>query len=220
MNLSALRQHVRDLTGVFSTDVVSDTLINMWINEAYNEVARDREWDWLEQSYTAAVPAFAAGAHTINLSNGTRRVITAYLVNTNGSVEEMVNTPTLDSVEDDSPKVYYDVNFSGVFRFAPEQTLDHTVRIRYSAANVNLATNTDVPTFDAQFHTILAYRAAVKVLQFVSDDTPRSEYYLNEYAALLSGMYSLYELDHDYRTFQLGEDGVNTRKYFPWFKPA
>lgn len=220
MNLSALRQHVRDLTGVYSTDVVSDTLVNLWINEAYNEVARDRDWDWLEQSYTAAVPAPVSGVHTINLANGTRRIITAYLVNTNGSVEEMVNTPTLDSVEDDSPKVYYDVNFSGVFRFTPEQPLDYTVRIRYSAANVSLSSDSDVPAFDEQFHAIVAYRAAVKVLQFVSDDTPRSEYYLNEYASLLAGMYSLYELDHDYRTFQLGEDGVNTRKYFPWFKPA
>lgn len=220
MNLSDLRQHVRDLTGVYSSDVVSDALINRWINESYNEVSRERDWDWLESSYSATVPAAVAGVHTVNLANGSRRVISAYIVNSNGSVEEMINTPNFDHVEPDTPKVYYDVNFSGVFQFTPEQPDDYTVKVHYSQAGVELATDTDVPAFDAQFHSLLAYRAAVSVLQFLSDDTKRSEFFMSEYSSLMSGMYSLYELDHDSRTFQLGEDGVNTRKYFPWFKPA
>jgi hypothetical protein len=131
----------------------------------------------------------------------------------------MVQVPELDHIERDDPKVAYDVNFSGVFSFTPEQRTDLTVKIRYTRTNVSLATNTDVPSFDEQFHVMLSYRAAVKVLQFLSDDTPRSETFLNEYAILLSGMYDLYELDHDSRTFQLGENGLNTRKYFPWFRP-
>jgi len=219
MNLSALRQHVRDLTGVYSSDVVSDTLINTWVNEAYNEVARERDWDWLEQTHSGLVPAPVAGIHTINLTNGTRRVLSAYLINDNGQVEEMSQVPELDHIENDDPKVSYDVNFSGVFRFTPEQRTDLTVKIRYTRTNVNLATNTDVPSFDEQFHVMLAYRAAVKVLQFLSDDTQRAETFLNEYGVLLAGMYDLYELDHDSRTFQLGENGLNTRKYFPWFRP-
>ena len=220
MNLAALRQHVRDLTGVFSTDVVSDTLITTWLNESYNEVARDRDWDWLESTYTVAMPAAVNGIHTINLPNGTRRVLSAYIVGSNGDVEEMIGTSELDHVEPEDAQLKYDVNFSGVFRFAPEQESPKTIKVRYTIVNVNLATNTDVPAFAEQFHAILAYRAAVKVLQFLSDDTNRSDYYLSEYASLLSGMYSLYELDHDYRTFQIGVDGVDTRKYFPWFRPS
>lgn len=220
MNLAALRLHVRDLTGVFSTDVVSDTLLTTWINESYNEVARERDWDWLESTYVVAMPAAVSGVHTINLPNGTRRVVSAYLVGDNGAVEEIIGTSELDHVEPNDTKVKYDVNFSGVFRFAPEQVAPKTVKVRYSVANVNLSTNTDVPVFAEQFHAMLAYRAAVKVLQFLSDDTNRSEYFISEYGSMLDGMFNLYELDHDSRTFQMGEDGVETRKYFPWFRPA
>jgi hypothetical protein len=33
-------------------------------------------------------------------------------------------------------------------------------------------------------------------------------------------MYAMYELVHDNRPFQMGEDGVQTRRYYPWFRPA
>lgn len=219
MNRSALTQHVRDLTGIYSTDVVSDSLIYTWLNEAYGEIARERDWDWLETSYSGNVPAAVDGIHTINLTNGTRRVISAYLIGTNGEVTEMVQVPTLDDIEPDESRPKYDVNFSGVFKFAPEQDVNKTVRIRYSRTSVDLTTGTDEPVFDSQFHVALAYRAAVKVLAFVSDDTDRSEFYLAEYQNLLLGMYGLYELDHDYRTFQMGQDGIESRKFFPWFRP-
>lgn len=221
MNRNALTTHVRDLTGIYSTDVVSDTLIHVWLNEAYNEMARERDWDWLELTFDGALPAAVSGTHTINLPYGTRRVLSAYLVGSNGYVEEMVQLPELDSVETYDIGVKYDVNFSGVMRIRPEQAdLPKTAKIRYSRTSVELASGTDEPVFDGQFHVALAYRAAVKVLAFVSDDTPRSEFYLAEYQNLLLGMYELYELNHDYRTFQLGQDGLETRKYFPWFRPA
>lgn len=220
MNRNALTTHVRDLTGIYSTDVVSDTLIQMWLNEAYNELARERDWDWLETTYSGAIPAAVNDVHTINLPNGTRRVLSAYLISDNGYVTEMVQAPELDSVERNDTQVKYDVNFSGVFTFAPEQEIPSTVKIRYSRTNVDLATGTDSPVFDGQFHVALAYRAAVKVLAFVSDDTGRSDFYMAEYSGLANGMYELYELDHDARTFQLGQDGTETRKYFPWFRPA
>lgn len=220
MNRNALTTHVRDLTGIYSSDVVSDTLIQTWLNESYNEIARERDWDWLETTHSGSVPAAVDGIHTINLANGTRRVLSAYIIDTNGDVEEMVQVPELDHIETSDSQVKYDVNFSGVFKFAPEQETSKTVKIRYSRTNVELATGTDSPVFDSQFHVALAYRAAVKVLAFVSDDTDRSEFYMAEYANLIGGMYDLYELDHDARTFQLGQDGIESRKYFPWFRPA
>jgi hypothetical protein len=221
MNRTALTTHVRDLTGIYSTDVISDTLIYTWLNEAYNEIARERDWDWLELTYNDALPAASGGVHTINLPSGTRRVLSAYLVGSSGYVEELVQVPELDNVERFDLGVKYDVDFAGVVRIAPEQTdLPKTAKIRYSRTSVELATGTDSPVFDGQFHVALAYRAAVKVLAFVADDTPRSDFYMAEYQNLLLGMYELYELDHDNRTFQLGQDGLETRKYFPWFRPA
>jgi hypothetical protein len=220
MTLTELIQYVRDLTGIYSADVVSDGLISRWINEAYGEVARDRDWDWLEQTFVGAVPAPVDGVQSVELEDGSRRVLSAYLVGENGEVKEMVQVPDLNSVEPRSNEVKYDVDFAGVFTFAPEQVTTKTLKIRYTAVNVELEEGADEPAFDVQFHPMLAYRAAVKVLSFTSDDTKRSEFYYSEFSSMLQGMYTMYELDHDYRTFQLGQDGLETRKYFPWFRPA
>jgi hypothetical protein len=42
-----LINYVRQLTGVFSKDILSDDLILFWINEAYTELAHMYEWGWL-----------------------------------------------------------------------------------------------------------------------------------------------------------------------------
>jgi hypothetical protein len=220
MNRTALNAHVRSLTGTYSTDVVTDDLINTWLNESYAEVARDRDWDWLESTYSVSVPAAVDGIHTVTLPSGSKRVLSAYLVDDSGQTEEMVNYPELDSVRPTDAGVFYDVNFSGQFRFTPEQSTDKAVKIRYTQVNPEMSSGTDSPVFADQFHVMLAYRAAVNVLMFISDDTNRSEFYLAQYQSLLLGMYDLYELDHDYRTFQLGQKGSETRKYYPWFRPV
>jgi hypothetical protein len=102
MNLTQLIAYTRDLTGVYSTDVVSDTLVTRWINEAYREVERKASWPW-------------------------------------------------------SPITL-------------------------------LSSGSNIPAFDEQFHQVLAYRAAVKVLGFLSDDTKRNEVYMAEFAQLLQDM--------------------------------
>jgi hypothetical protein len=101
--LSTLRTYTRDLTGIYTTDIISDDLLGRWINEAYFEVGRMHKWSW--------------------------------------------------------------------------------------APTVTTLGTSDSPAFPAQFHQVLAYRAAVKVLQFESDDTKRSEFFMNEYNTLVSDMY-------------------------------
>ena len=105
MNLAALRLYIRDLTGVYATDLVSDTLLDRWINEALFELYRTQKWSW---------------------------------------------------------------------------------------AAVTLVTGTDSPTFDAQFHAILAYRTSIKVLATQADDTKRSDAYAGEYSSLLQAMIRFY----------------------------
>lgn len=219
MNRNALNAQVRALAGTYSTDVVTDALVDGWLNEAYAELCREHDWDWLESTYAVAVPAPTAGVHTINLTNGSRRVLSAYLVDGSGQTEEMVNFPELDSIRPTDAGAYYDVNFAGQFRFAPEQDQDKDIKVRYTQAVLQMASGSDSPTFAEQFHVALAYRAAVNVLIFISDDTNRAEYYMSQFRNLVDGMYELYELDHDYRTFQLGQKGVESRKYYPWFRP-
>lgn len=222
MNRGEIRDLVRDLTGIESSDVVSDTLINLWINESYNEIARERDWDWLEITATGSLPAAVNDVHTITLANGTRRVISAYLVSSAGYVRELIEVPELDHVMqyDDSRYPKYDVTFAGVVSIAPEQPVGETYKIRYTRTSVDLTADNQSPVFDGQFHAALAYRAAVKVLSFVSDDTNRTDSYVREYGILMDGMVSIYENSHDDRPIQIGETGTEDRRYFPWFRPS
>lgn len=105
MNLSALRSYVRDLAGVYATDLVPNSLLDVWINEALFELYRMRDWPW---------------------------------------------------------------------------------------AVSTLVTVTDTPTFDSQFHAVLAYRTAIKVLSTQSDDTKRGESYSAEYSGLVGSMIQFY----------------------------
>ena len=101
-NLSGLRTYVRDLTGIYSTDLVTDDLLGRWINEAYFELARSQKWSW--------APVVALG-------------------------------------------------------------------------------NLDTPAFPADFHQILAYRVAVKLLEFEGDDSKRGEFYRAEFDSLATALY-------------------------------
>ena len=106
MNLTELKTRVRDLTGVYAVDVLSDSLLTAWLNEAYQELDRAQDWD------AATVPwSFTA------LVNGA-----------------------------------------------------------------------DSPAFAAEFHPILAYRVAVKVLSMEADDSPRIRVFSSEYDRFLSDM--------------------------------
>jgi hypothetical protein len=61
-NLGSLRTYVRDLTGVYATDLLPDATVTAWINEVYFDVARQQEWPWLPVTALASsgdAPAFA-----------------------------------------------------------------------------------------------------------------------------------------------------------------
>jgi hypothetical protein len=64
---SYINDYIRQLTGVFSRDIITDDLILFWINEAYSELARLYEWPWLPITPLAAnqAPKFDADFATI-----------------------------------------------------------------------------------------------------------------------------------------------------------
>jgi hypothetical protein len=104
-DVAFLINYVRQLTGVFSTDILSDDLLLFWINEAYAELGRTYQWPWL-----------------------------------------------------------------------PVVTLSPI----------------DRPNFDCDFHTILSYRVASRVLDLEADESNRSAAYTREYETMLSNLYNHY----------------------------
>ena len=103
--LHLLRDYVRELTGVYSVDVISDDTISQWINEAYSDLSRQQEWTWSNNTSPAA------------------------------------------------------------------SLIDSTA-----------------PAFGAQYHPLLAYKVAAKVLDTQADDTQRSVKYLEEYKSIVDSL--------------------------------
>ena len=236
MNSQDLTTYIRQLTGVYAATAISDAMIHQWLDEAYQELTREREWDWLEATYRDFLPSWTDvddelyyGYHLINLPSGTRKVLSAYIVSPSGATSEMVQVPEIDHVIENDPVTQYDVHHTGAVRVVPKHDDGYIVKIRYTSTGGSIKPYYDeeelewvypTPAFDSQFHPILAYKTAIKVLQYLSDDTDRSQYFMTEYDSLLFGMIKHYELNTDYSTFSLGQDGVESRRYVPWFRPS
>lgn len=129
-NLTALGVYVRNLTGVFSTDILTDTILFGYINEAYSDLSRQQEWTWSNTASPA--PALASG--------------------------------------------------------------------------------TDTPAFNAQYHPLLAYKAAATVLVTQADDTPRAQEYLAIYKSIVDS------LIQDDLQIAITGDVINTGDYTDYTK--
>jgi len=211
---------VRDMTGIYDKDVVSDAVVKVYLNNAYNEVARLRDWDWLENTESMAMPAFVSGVHTVNLTNGTRRILEAYVVDPDGSsADPILERPSLLDIGVNDSRAFYDVTSGGVVTVSPQQDATFLLKFRYTRANVNMG-DSDGPLFADQFDMILVFRAAMSVLSQVQADDGRISLYGEEYSSLLDGLVTYYELDHNTTSIQLGSDGLRPLRYYPWFKPA
>lgn len=180
-------------------------------------------------------------------STGIRGVLVkeAYLVTGgfSGRMQRMIRTDSLADVHENSDQVYYTLEIdhedNKVRMFiAPEQETNGT-SVRWVASNPvtridNYSTEVYDPETDTtstvysstffevppQFNMLPVYRAAQLVLQQVSPEDPRIETYGNTFASLLDAFVSHDQLNHDTATFSIGQQGKESPRYVPWFKPA
>lgn len=219
-NRGQLRDYVRDITGVQS-DTISDALINQWIQEAYQTVARQRTWDWLESTVTFN-DISTVGPHSLGTANP--RVISVQLVDPRGVVEEVFERADTVNVNSNRRAAYYDVNDSaGSITLSPEERFDggdeYDLRVRFSAQTVTFANDNATPAFHAQFNPMLAYMAAARVLRIIDVETPERADVFDQLAAeMYTDMVSFYELSHDDTAFQIGIEGRELQQYPYWFR--
>jgi hypothetical protein len=208
--LEELRWMTRDLTGKYSFEV-SDGMINNFINQAYNEVARARPWPWLEQ--TIEVPV-AIGQTSVELPDGARRVMNVFVVEQGNlrPVKPVISSPHLMDIEPYALDFRYDVAYDGTLTIAPEPTAPITLRIRYLVRTVRL-TNGQSPAFDEQFNPLLAFMAALKVIGVFGPGRSNPEALAAQVQELLAGMVSEYLIDHSEDPVQMGGVGGFMDRY-------
>jgi len=88
--------------------------------------------------------------------------------------------------------------------FFPTPNQTEVLKIRYFATVADLSSGTDTPIFDAKFHTVIAYGAAVKALVREGDDTERRGYYQGQYLQGVDQMKGDYLAERDRSIFRIG----------------
>lgn len=207
MNLTALRSHVRSLTGIQSTDILSDADLTIFINETYQEICRDADWPFNRAETTLTV---TAGVAEYNLPAGVGETMIASIAALSDDTMRRQLRPRNRYATDDSPgplTTGYPYEYSAwgsKIMFFPTPNQTEVFKVRYFSTVADLSNGTDTPVFDAKYHSIIAYGAAVKALIREGDDTERRSYYQGQYLQGVDQMKGDYLAERDRSLFRLG----------------
>lgn len=207
--LTELVDSVRFLTGVEDADILSDTRIMSLLNQSYQEVCNLESWPFMERIDQKIL---VQGAHALTTSAGVLKVqelVVTDLDRTRKVKASPVTSTLIFGVDDQHFRpgldIRYDVQNSSVDIW-PAFTSDVIVDVRFQGRPDTLGPD-DSPVFRSDFHEMLAYRAAYKVLVAQADETGRLEAYPQEFVALLEGMRDAYLLTAEDTPFQLSGRG-------------
>jgi hypothetical protein len=204
MTLSELRDYVRDLTGIYSTDLISDSLLNRWLNESYYEFLSTEQWPW---RIGGVAGTLEPGQTTILLTQSSGRVIEAILKYGSGNIEQLI--PLGDTLITDGDEVgtFYYTNYqTGELILAEplEEQVDYEVLYLTELPEDGLNTDGKASLIPSTNEYLLAYRAAVKVLNSQADDSGRAAAYAAEYDRMVEDLRTELIADHDLGPFQIG----------------
>ena len=207
MTLTELAAYVRDLTGIYSVELVPDALLHRFLNESYQEVCAVTEWPFLRS--TAAVTT-VGGSTQVSLPSNVGR-ITRVLAASNNDRRRALDL--IDQVSFDelggpltvgTPAGYFHDHANNVLHVYPVPDNPEPLTVRY-LMDVTDLTASDQPVFAARFHSLLAYRSALKLLRIRNDGSERQEWMLDEYSNLLASMQDWYLISSDEGVDTYGE---------------
>jgi len=201
MNLTDLRTYVRDLTGIYSTDLLPDALLNRWLQESYSELNRQDEWPWILAQSTGSL---AIGATVITLANSSGRIKEFTVTYPNSLLIQIPSRRGLIQTVEGDDEYFYDCNTSNNIVLSKPFGELMTYNVNYIKTAPLISPTGDATNIPTEYVGILAYRTASKVLNSQADDTNRAQFYLSEYASMLEDMRTDLIIDEDLGPIQIG----------------
>lgn len=210
MNLSDLVARTRSLSGIRLEALRTDEQIEQVINESYQEILGLYPWPFLKGTSTVSL---AAEAETFTVPS-TFRWMTGVVVEMGDSTYRLKQT-TIDQIDEwDKDEVgepaYYARLTDRTVRIWPAPEAAATVTVRGQLEFAGLGSG-DSPAFADQFHPVVAYRAAVRLLQEEGDDSGRSEAYQFDAASYLGRMEKFYMGSGDIGLIRMGSQRERRR---------
>lgn len=205
MNLSALRERARALSGIRLQTLRSDEQVDAVINEAYQEVINLSQWPFLRSSQQVNV---TSGVNSFETPTGFSEVTSISYTNDGGDSVRLQSTTVdeIDRLRDEDgpePMLYARVD-DREFVIWPTPNLNLTFTVRGKEKVTSLTADSDTPVFDEQFHPVLAYRAASRMLAEEGDDSGRAEFYQQEANVFFARMQQFYTRTPDASFFVMG----------------
>ena len=213
MNLQELADRARALSGIRLQSIRSDEQVEQVVNESYQEILGLQPWPFLRGNATVAL---SEGQATFTLPDDFR-TLTAVLLTMGSDTERLKQTTVdvLDEYEQDNgePAFYARVTDREIRVWPPPRTAA-TVEVK-GQLQYDLLGGSRTPVFAEQFHPILAYRAATRMLVEEGDDSGRSESYQLEAAGYLARMEKYYLSSGDVGLIRIGSSrrGRLARRY-------
>jgi hypothetical protein len=204
MTLSDLRSYVRDLTGIYSTDLLPDSLLTRWLNESYYEFLSAELWPW---RVGGSIGTLAKGDTHLLLDTSYGRVTEAVIKYGSGNIEQMI--PIGDTIITDGDEFgtfYYTSYQTGELILAKplEEQVQYEVLYILELPENGLETTGKASLIPTPNEYLLAYRAAVKVLNSQADDSGRAAVYAQEYERMVEDLRKELVTDNDLGPFQIG----------------
>jgi hypothetical protein len=213
MNLQELAERARSLSGIRLQSVRSDEQVEQVVNESYQEILGLQPWPFLRGDASVGLNA---AADTFTLPDAFKYV-TSVVLTMDGDPKRLQQT-TLDVLDDyddepGEPSLYARVTDRDL-RVWPAPRLSAQVSVR-GQLNIAPLSGNSQPVFAEQFHPVLAYRAATRMLVEEGDDSGRSESYQLEAAGYLSRMEKFYLASGDIGLIRIGSQrrGRHARRH-------
>ena len=214
MNLSQLRTQTRSLTGIQSTDILSNTELDIYINEAYSEICRAHDWPFLINKDTINI---TSGTDTYALpASITGPNIASVVILSNDNNRRQLNMRSRVSMDRTSGPLpiskpveyFWDGAYIG---FWPVPNASETVTIRYYSMPSILSDANPTPIIPDEYTNAIAYGAARRILMKEADDTQRGKGYEDYFLQLIEDMRKDILTERDRGIFRLG----GRRKTYP-----
>jgi hypothetical protein len=204
MNITTLRTYIRDLTGIYSTDLLPNSLLDRWIEEAHIEVQDLEDWSWRHGTVTGNLSTGDTGITTpVDFSGRVRQLVLQY--STNILIQMVPNNGLLSTDSDDNEYTYSVNTTTNDIDFFQPLTNDCTYTLNYikEAPSVDFV-GTNFSVIPEKYQGCIAYRVAIKVLNSQSDDTNRKELYGVEFSSIMQLMRIALIQEDDLGEIQIG----------------
>jgi hypothetical protein len=197
------------LSGIRLQSLRSDEQVEQVLNESYQEILGLYPWPFLKGSATVSI---AAEAKTFTVPSTFRWL--SGIVLTMGDHNVRLKQTTVDLIDewpDDvaEPEFYARVD-DRTIRIWPAPADAATVEVKGQLEFDPLGPS-DSPQFAEQFHPVVAYRAAIRLLQEEGDDSGRSEAYQFDAASYFQRMEKFYMASGDIGLIRIGSQRQRRR---------